>query len=159
MQTPNPVPGPIIAFKVLVQVLELAEAPTGPRYRPPSRWYRRRGWVEEDGVLARALKLVSRVRLVRVSPEVVEAEVPSESDPSRTYVVRVFVDPLDFECSCPHGEYRFNPCKHVIATVLRLVRDYMTIAGKGAEVVIPVAIHEGLSKLAYYKARNYSRYA
>jgi len=115
--------------------------------------------VEEGGVLARALKLVDRVRLVRVSPEVVEAEVPGESDPSRTYVVRVYVEPLDFECSCPHGEHRFNPCKHVIATVLRLVRDYMTVAGRGAEVVIPVAIHEGLSKLAYLKARNYSRYA
>jgi len=35
----------------------------------------------------------------------------------------------------------------------------MTIAGRGAEVVIPAAIHEGLSKLAYLKARNYSRYA
>jgi len=102
MRTPNPVPAPIIAFKVLVQALELAEAPVGSGYRPPSRWYRRRGLVEEDGVLARALKLVDRVRLVRVSPEVVEAEVPSESDPSRTYVVRVYVEPLDFECSCPH---------------------------------------------------------
>jgi len=158
MRTPNPVPAPIIAFKVLVQALELAEAPVGSGYRPPSRWYRRRGWVE-DGVLAKALKLVDRVRLVRVSPEVVEAEVPSESDPSGTYVVRIYVEPLDFECSCPHGEHRFNPCKHVIAAVLRLVGDYMTVAGRGAEVVIPAAIHEGLSKLAYLKARNYSRYA
>jgi len=159
VQVPNPVPTPIIAFKVLVQALELAEAPVGPGYRSPSKWYARRYPREEPGVLAKALRLVDRVRLVRISPEVVEAEVPSESDPSRTYVVRVYVEPLDFECSCPHGEHRFNPCKHVIAAVLRLVRDYMTVAGRGAEVVIPVAIHEGLSKLAYLKARNYSRYA
>jgi hypothetical protein len=159
MDSPNPVPPPIVAYKVLVQTLELARLPAGPGYKPPSRWYARMYPEEKPGVLAKAVKLVDRVRLVRITPEVVEAEVPSESDPGRVYRVRVYVDPLDFECECPHGEHRFNPCKHVLAVVLRLVRDYMTVAGRGAEVVIPALVHEGLSKLAYYKARNYSRYA
>ncbi|MEM0285021.1 MAG: SWIM zinc finger family protein [Sulfolobales archaeon] len=155
--------GVMNAFRVLTQAFELAQLSVGPDYRPPSKWRRYSRGREEEGVLSRAVRLAWRVRLVRVSPEVVEAEVPSERNPGATYRVRVYVNPLDFECSCPNGEHRFNPSKHVIAAVLKLVWDYMSYTGEAPEelarLAIAGAVHEGLSKLAYLKARALSKHA
>jgi len=134
-----------------------------PGFRPASSWYARRYPREEPGVLAKALRLVDRVRVVRVADGVVEAEVPSESDPGKTYRVRVCATPrfFDFECGCPHGERRFNPCKHVIAVVLRILADsspmledlsFDSIFGRR----VATLVHYALCVHAYLKARQLS---
>ena len=78
------------------------------------------------------------------------ADVPSESDPNVTYTVTIYM-PLDFDCSCPHGQHRFNPCKHVYAVVLKILEV------SGANTEDPILwhyIYEGLNRLAYHKAKT-----
>jgi len=151
----------VIGAKILAQVEELSKLPAEIEggYKPPSKWVVYRGWREENGVLAKASRLVSEVRIARLTSTVVEAVVPSESEPGKTYAVKVYVSPLDFECSCPHGELRFNPCKHVIAVVLKLIYDALNAAGLNDESLrlrVADVVYEGLSKLAYIKARTSS---
>jgi len=136
---------------------------TNPEFKPTSSWYARRYPREEPGVLAKAVRLVSKVRIARITAEMVEAEVPSETDPSKTYRVRIYATPrfFDFECDCPHGEHRFNPCKHVIATVLRVLVDsspmledlgFDTLLGRR----VATLVHYALNVHAYLKSRQLS---
>jgi len=129
----------------------LVQVRLGPDFKPVSSW-----------VLAKAVALTKDVRVVRVSDVAVEVEVPSESDPSRVYRVKIYLFPLfDFECTCPHGEHRFNPCKHVIATILALIaksitRDfefYNTLEGR----MLASAVHYALCVHAYIKAKQHTR--
>lgn len=136
---------------------------TDPGFKPASGWHAKRYPREEPGVLAKAVRLVEKVRVVRETGDMVEAEVPSESKPSKTYRVRVYATPrfFDYECSCPHGEHRFNPCKHVIATILKILADsspmledlgFDTLLGRR----IAVLVHYALNVHAYLKARQLS---
>jgi len=136
---------------------------TDPEFKPVSSWYARRYPREEPGVLAKTVGLVGRVRLVRTTAEMVEAEVPSETDPSKTYRVRIYATPrfFDFECDCPHGEHRFNPCKHVIAVVLRILADSSPmLEDLGLDSIlgrrVATLVHYALCVHAYLKARQFS---
>jgi uncharacterized Zn finger protein len=137
-----------------MEVINVANLPTGKDYRPVSYLYDKRE--ERKGVFAKAMEMKNKVTIVRLAFDgdnwEAEAVVQSESDPKTVYTVRVYT-PLDFECNCPWGSHRFRPCKHVFATVLRLLE----IAG--ADIGDPILRHyvfEGLNRLAYHKARTYS---
>jgi hypothetical protein len=144
-------------------VSALLQVRPGPDFKPVSGWYSRRYPREEPGVLAKAVTLTKRVRVVRVTDMVVETEVPSETDPSKTYRVKVYLYPFDYECTCPHSEYRFNPCKHVIAAVLALIAEpitrdfedfyYNTLEGR----MLASAVHYALCVHAYMKAKQHTR--
>jgi len=139
--------------RMLWEMLVAASREVGEGFRPSSFLYSRRGGREVEGVFARGLKLRRSVRILGVEGgegfAEVTAWVPSESG-GGGYEVRVSV-PLDFECSCPHGRHRFNPCKHVYAVVLRLLED----AGVDVENWrTQILVYMALNKLAYMKARS-----
>jgi hypothetical protein len=143
-------------------VAALVQVRPGPGFKPVSSWYARRYPEEKPGVLAKAVALAKDVRVVRVSDVAVEAEVPS-STPGKVYRVKIYLFPLfDFECTCPHGEHRFNPCKHVIAAILALIAEpitrdfenfYRTLEGR----VLASAVHYALCVHAYMKAKQHTR--
>jgi hypothetical protein len=145
-------------------VSALVQVRPGPDFKPVSGWHAKTYPREEPGVLAKAVALAKDVRVVRVSDVAVEAEVPSESTPGKVYRVKIYLFPLfDFECTCPHGEHRFNPCKHVVATVLALIAEpitrdfegfyYRTLEGR----VLASAVHYALCVHAYMKAKQHTR--
>jgi uncharacterized Zn finger protein len=128
--------------------------PVGKNYKPSSYLYShgRRG--EREGVFKKGLMLKDKVVIGKTTFDgdnwELVAEVPSETSPDTKYAVAIYV-PLDFECSCPHGQHRFNPCKHVYAVVLKILEI------SGADTRDPIIwhyIHEGLNRLAYHKART-----
>jgi hypothetical protein len=135
------------------QMISVIFAPVGKDYRPSSYLYAtRRSWgriKEEKGVFGKALELKDRVRIVGVSVEVMGGEltarVPSESKPGEYYIVKLAI-PIDFECSCPWGQHRYNPCKHVFATALRVLEE----AGVTADYNL---VYDSLNRLAYRKAK------
>lgn len=55
-----------------------------------------------------------------MSTKVTQALVPSKSDPSKTYTIRIFRDEdtneLEYKCSCPHFVFRNTDCKHILNT-------------------------------------------
>ncbi|MCC6015290.1 MAG: SWIM zinc finger domain-containing protein [Desulfurococcaceae archaeon] len=164
METPNPLgPTPQVGALLLRWVSALVQVRPGPGFKPVSSWYARRYPREEPGVLAKAVALTKDVRVVRVSDVAVEAEVPSETNPSKTYRVKVYLYPLDFECTCPYSEHHFNPCKHVLAVVLRLIAEpitrdfesfyYRTLTGRQ----LASAVHYALCVHAYMKAEQHTR--
>lgn len=150
--------------KLLAWVEELSKIhiPKGSGFKPVSSW--RAGFYrEKPGVLAKAVNLVGKVRITRVSDGVVEAVVPSEGEPGRYYRVKIYTDPLDFECECPHGKHRFNPCKHVIAVVLAVIASLSPLGSELYEtprgVAIASAVHMALCVHAYLKARQLASWA
>lgn len=139
-----------------------------PSYKPSSYWLAKSYPREEPGVLAKAINLIDRVRIVERGLGYVEAIVPSESKEGENYKVKIEASPLtfDYSCTCPHGEHRFNPCKHVVASVLRIVadgyriknpKDFFTKNIDGRTVA--VAIHTALNNHAYIKSRIKNIYA
>ncbi len=139
-------------LSLILELYRASNLPVGGDYKPTSFYYTRRGWREEDGVYKRGLKLKGNVRIQAINIDdgvgEVEAEVLSENG-VRRYRVKVTI-PLDFECTCPWGFHRFNPCKHVYATVLRVIEDAGVDIGDG---VLEFIVYEGLNRLAYHKAR------
>jgi hypothetical protein len=143
-------------------IAALVQVRPGPGFKPVSSWYARRYPEEKPGVLAKAVALIKDVRVVRVSDVAVEAEVPSETNPSKTYRVKVYLYPLDFECTCPYSEHHYNPCKHVLAVVLRLIAEpitrdfesfyYRTLTGRQ----LASAAHYALCVHAYLKAGQHA---
>jgi len=139
------------AVRLLLELHFASSLPVGGGYKPSSYRYARRGWREVEGVYSKGVRLSRSVRIVSVDFHdgvgEVEAIVPSESG-GRSYKVRVSL-PLDFECTCPWGSTRFNPCKHVYATVLKVLGDV------GVDVedwVVELLVYEGLNRVAYHKA-------
>jgi hypothetical protein len=107
---------------------------------------------KKEGVFAKGLRLKDKVIVTKLVFDgdnwEVEALVPSESSPNEKYTIKIYT-PLDFECNCPWGSHRFRPCKHVFATVIRLLE----IAGADtSDPIIRHYIFEGLNRLAYHKA-------
>jgi hypothetical protein len=156
MSAPAP---PVWAFgvRLTMEVMNAANLPTGKNHRPVSYLYDKRG--ERRGVFAKALEMKNKVTIVKLMFDgdnwEVEAHVPSESSPSKKYAVKIYT-PLDFECNCPWGSYRFRPCKHVFATVLKI----MEIAGADtADPIIRHYVFEGLNRLAYHKAKTHHQLA
>jgi hypothetical protein len=157
-QSPTP---PVWAFstRLLFELVNASTMPVGKNYKPSSYLYvhnRRRG--EEEGVFKKGLKLKDKVAIRRMAFDgdnwELAAEVPSESSDAK-YTVTIYM-PLDFECSCPHGQHRFNPCKHVYAVALKLLEI------SGADIKDPILwhyIYEGLNKLAYHKAKTHRQFA
>jgi uncharacterized Zn finger protein len=134
-----------------MELINAAHLPVPEGYKRVSFFYDGKGG---KGVFAKGLRLKDRVTVKRVVFDgdnwEVEATVPSESDPKATYVVKVYA-PLDFECNCPWGSYRFRPCKHVYAVILRILE----IAGANVrDPILHYYIHEGLNRLAYHKAKT-----
>jgi hypothetical protein len=135
------------------QMIGTTFVPVGEGYKPSSYLYvRRRVWGkerEEKGVFGKALELKDRVRIVAVTLGTLGGElvarVPSESRPGEHYTVKLMV-PVDFECSCPWGQHRYNPCKHVFAVVLKVLEE----VGVAADYHL---VYESLNRLAYRKAR------
>lgn len=135
------------------QMIGAVFAPVGGDYKPSSYLYaQRRSWgriKEEKGVFGKALELKDRVVIVSASAGIlggeVTARVPSESRPGEHYTVRLSV-PADFECDCPWGQHRYNPCKHVFATALRVLEE----AGAAVDRNL---VYESLNRLAYQKAK------
>ncbi len=154
MASMNPVNPPVWVFstRLLFELVNISTIPVGKNYKPSTYLYKRRG--EEEGVFKKGLKLKDKVIIKRMAFDgdnwELVAEVPSESSHGARYTVTIYV-PLDFECSCPHGQHRFNPCKHVYATVLRVLE----ISGADVrDVILWHYIYEGLNRLAYHKART-----
>jgi uncharacterized Zn finger protein len=144
----------VFSTRLLFELINVSTIPVGKGYRPSSYLYYKAG----EGVFAKALKLKDRVTVKKLVFDgdnwELEAEVPSETSPGTKYTVTIFV-PLDFECSCPHGQHRFNPCKHVYAVVLKILEM------SGANTRDPILRHyvyEGLNRLAYHKARTQRRF-
>jgi uncharacterized Zn finger protein len=134
-----------------MEVVNASQLPTDRNYKPTSYLYVKG---ERKGVFAKGLELKDKVAVRRMSFDgdnwEVEALVPSESSPDTAYTVTIYL-PLDFECTCPWGQNRFNPCKHVHATVLKLLE----IAGADIrDPLIRHLVYEGLNRLAYHKART-----
>jgi hypothetical protein len=135
------------------QMIGTAFMPVGKDYKPSSYLYvRRRSWGrerEEKGVFGKALDLKDSVRIVSVSVGILGGElaavVPSESRPGEHYTVKLAV-PIDFECSCPWGQHRYNPCKHVFAAALKVLEE----AGVAADRNL---VYDSLNRLAYRKAK------
>ena len=136
----------------MFELINISTIPVGKDYKPTSYLYARAG--RGEGVFKKGLRLKDKVAIKKIvfdgdNWELV-ADVPSESNSNTTYTVTIYM-PLDFECSCPHGQHRFNPCKHVYAVVLKLLEI------SGADTRDPVLWHyvyEGLNRLAYHKART-----
>jgi uncharacterized Zn finger protein len=143
---------------LMFELVNVASLPVGKDYRPSTFLYTKRG--EREGVFAKALRILKEnkaiVKKLTFDGDNWEVEAIVSSDSSnQEYTVRIYV-PLDFECSCPHGQHRFNPCKHVFAVTLKLLE----IAG--ADVGDPILkhyIYEGLNRLAYHKAKTQHRLA
>jgi hypothetical protein len=149
----NP-PAWLFGVRLLYELINISTMPVGKNYKPSSYLYAGRG----EGVFKKGLKLMDKVAVKKIVFDgdnwELEAEVQSETSPDTKYTVTIFM-PLDFECSCPHGQHRFNPCKHVYATVLRILEI------SGANIRDPILwhyIHEGLNRLAYHKARTQRRF-
>jgi hypothetical protein len=149
-QSPTP---PVWAFsaRLIMEAVNASNLPTDKNYKPTSYLYAKN---ERKGVFAKGSELKGNVVVKKIVFDgdnwEVEALVPSESSPNTAYTVTIYL-PLDFECTCPHGQHRFNPCKHVFAAVLKLLE----IAGADArDPIIRHYIYEGLNKLAYHKAKT-----
>jgi hypothetical protein len=144
------------ALRLILELYRASGLPVGEGYKPSTFYYARRGWRREDvGVYRRGLELRGGVRINRVYLDngagEVEADVLSESG-ERWYKVKLII-PLDFECNCPWSSRRFNPCKHVYATTLRVLED----AGINIEDgMLELLVYEGLNRVAYHKARTAS---
>jgi len=142
------------AVKLLHELYLALNLPVDYReYKPSSYLYvRRRGWREEEGVFRKGEKLSKDVKIARVDFHEgvgeVEAEVPSEGG-GQKYKVKVYL-PLDFECTCPWGATRFNPCKHVFAAVLKILED---MRGFVDIITFRTLVYEGLNRVAYHKAQ------
>jgi hypothetical protein len=142
----------VFSTRLLFELVNVSAIPVGKDYRPSSYLYARTG--KGEGVFKKGLMLKDKVMIRKMvfdgdNWELV-ANVPSESDPNTTYTVTIYT-PLDFECSCPHGQYRFNPCKHVYAVVLKLLE----ISGADTrDRILWHYIYEGLNRLAYRKAKT-----
>ncbi|MDM7275440.1 MAG: hypothetical protein P3X22_004890 [Thermoprotei archaeon] len=167
--------GAFLASRLLFRLIMSSAVDVGPGYKPSSGWVYRRYPRVVEGVLARSVRLVDKVEIVSVDDYGFEARVASEEDLKVQYSVRVYVSPIDpmveFECTCPYGERRFNPCKHVTASILALLNKYvedLKISGDKLEEGfyrdpeerrLIEAIYEGLNKAAYIKARSSSKLA
>jgi uncharacterized Zn finger protein len=144
----------VFSTRLLFELVNVSTIPVGKNYKPSSYLYAKYAKrEEEEGVFKKGLRLKDKVLIKRMAFDgdnwELVAEIPSESSPDARYTVTIYV-PLDFECSCPHGQHRFNPCKHVYAVVLK------TLEISGADTRDPVLwhyIYEGLNRLAYHKAR------
>jgi hypothetical protein len=148
---PTP-PAWLFGTRLMFELVNISTMPVGKGYRPSSYLYSRRG--ETEGVFKKGLGLKDKVAIKKMTFDgdnwELVAEVQSETSPETKYTVVIFM-PLDFECSCPHGQHRFNPCKHVYATVLKILEI------SGADIRDPILwhyIYEGLNRLAYHKART-----
>jgi hypothetical protein len=156
MNLANP---PVWAFsaRLMMEIVNASHLPAGKDFKTTTYLYNRRG--EREGVFAKGLKMKDKVIVKRLAFDgdnwEAVATVPSESDPNTTYTVKLYL-PLDFECGCPWGSHRFRPCKHVYAAVIKLFEV------AGADVRDPILWHfvfEGLSRLAYHKAKTSRRLA
>jgi hypothetical protein len=143
----------VFGVRLVMEIINASHLPVGKDFKTTSYLYNKRG--EREGVFAKGLRLKDRVEVKRIVFDgdnwEAEAIVPSESSANTAYTVRIYT-PLDFECDCLWGQYRFRPCKHVYATVLRLLE----IAG--ADINDPILKHfifEGLNKLAYHKTKTH----
>ncbi len=152
----NPVNPPVWVFstRLLFELVNISTIPVGKNYKPSSFLYSKGRRGEDEGVFKKSLRLKDKVVIKKMAFDgdnwELVAEVQSETSPDTKYTVVIFM-PLDFECSCPHGQHRFNPCKHVYAAVLRALEI------SGADVRDPILWHhlyEGLNRLAYHKART-----
>ena len=138
--------------RLVMEVVNASHLPEPRGYKTTSFLYDSKD--RREGVFAKGLRMKGRVAVKKTAFDgdnwEVVAVVPSESDPNTMYTVKLYL-PLDFECDCPWGSYRFRPCKHVFAVVLRLLE----IAG--ADTGDPILRHfifEGLNRLAYHKAKT-----
>jgi hypothetical protein len=144
------------ALRLILELYKASFLPIGEGYKPSTFYYARRGWRREDvDVYRRGLELRGGVRINEVYLDdgagEVEADVLSESG-EIWYKVKLII-PLDFECNCPWSSRRFNPCKHVYATTLRVLED----AGINIEDgILELLVYEGLNRVAYHKARTAS---
>jgi hypothetical protein len=143
----------VFATRLVMEMINASHLPImSKNCKATSFLYDSRGG--REGVFAKGLRLKDRVVVKKVLFDgdnwEVEALAPSESDPKTTYVVKVYA-PLDFECNCPWGSYRFRPCKHVYAVILKVFE----IAGADVrDPVLQYYVHEGLNRLAYHKAKT-----
>jgi uncharacterized Zn finger protein len=135
----------------MFEVINAASLPVSKNYRTTSFLYK---GDKKEGVFAKGLRMKDKVVIKKMMFDgdnwEVLATIPSESKSDTIYTVKLYL-PLDFECSCPWGSHRFRPCKHVYATVVKLLET------AGADVSDPILRHyvyEGLNRLAYHKART-----
>jgi hypothetical protein len=158
VSTPPTPPIWVFSVRLMFELVNVSTIPVGKNYKPSSYLYAQRRRGEEEGVFKKGLKLKDKVVIRKMTFDgdnwELTAEVPSESSPDVRYTVTIYM-PLDFECSCPHGQFRFNPCKHVFATVLKILET------SGADTRDPVIWHyvyEGLNRLAYHKAKTHRNF-
>ena len=157
MPAPSPSVNPpvwVFGAKLMFELVNASTMPVGKNYKPTSYLYSRGRRGESEGVFKKGLMMKDKVVIKKMAFDgdnwELVAEVPSETSPDTKYTVTIFM-PLDFECTCPHGQYRFNPCKHAYAVMLKLLEI------SGADVKDPVLwhyIYEGLNRLAHHKART-----
>jgi hypothetical protein len=139
----------VFSTRLVFELVNISTMPVGKGYKPSSFLYAKRG----EGVFRKGLRLKDKVTIKKLTFDgdnwELVAEVPSESSDAK-YTVAIYV-PLDFDCSCPHGQYRFNPCKHVYAVVLKILEISRADI---SDPIIQHYIYEGLNRLAYHKAKT-----
>ena len=141
----------VFGVRLVMEVINASHLPISKGYKPTSFLYK---GDEREGVFARGLRMKDNVVIKKLTFDgdnwEAEARVQSESSLDTAYTVTIHL-PLDFECTCPWSTYRFRPCKHVYATMLKL----MEIARVDTrDPIIRYYVYEGLNRLAYHKART-----
>ncbi len=160
-----------LAFNLITASLQLVQVETDENYSETSAWYRiSRGKIKE-GLIPKAIRLLDKIRIISLNFNFIAAEVPSESSNS-VYSVKINLSPfLDFSCTCPWGEYRARPCKHVLAVAFyplrflydikeeRIVTRETTISYSDYEVYqILTIVHRALNKAAFLRVRRGESY-
>ncbi|MEM1685469.1 MAG: SWIM zinc finger family protein [Acidilobaceae archaeon] len=142
-----------LAIRVIFTLAEIAGIEVGRDYKPTSYLYSYYKKRDNEGVFLKGLKLKDKVKIVKVTVDgeysEIIARVPSENS-TKEYRVKIIL-PLDFECTCPYQQHHFNPCKHVYATMLKILEL------NGAPIEdwrLQQLVYEGLNKYAYIKAKN-----
>jgi uncharacterized Zn finger protein len=143
------------AMRLFAELTRAMRTKVGCDYEPTS-FLAREG---EKGVFAKGVKLKDRVSIVGIRSEggttTLTATVPS-SRRGVQYEVKLML-PLDFKCSCDWSRHRFYPCKHVYATVLKVLEAAGLELRKPdahTKYALYYAIYDSLNRLAYRKSKS-----
>jgi hypothetical protein len=148
---------PVASFatRLLAELTKAVRVKVGRDYEPTSFLVKD----GERGVFAKGLKLKDRVSVVGVRSEgnemILTAVVPSGTRRGVQYEVKLML-PLGFKCSCEWSQHRLYPCKHVYATVLKVLETAGLKLGDDTltKYTLYYAIYDSLNRLAYRKSKS-----
>lgn len=140
-----------------------------PNYCETTAWYTPNGKKAREGLIPKAIRLSKSVKIKDKTEYSIIAKVPSETA-DKEYDVKIILN-LDnpliiFYCTCPWGEFRARPCKHVLAVIFKAISEVIEIdenkiiydegfISYADEQVYQLltAIHNALNKSAYLRVK------